>query len=254
MPGGDYRDELRSRGGWAPEPGPVFDADGTRVGEHDGAAGFTVGQRKGLGVALGEPRYVSRIDPATNAIVLGRREDLETRRDRARGGTFVADDAARGPRRRTARGGRSGPRCGSATARRSSTRRSARRRRGAGPRRPLGRRDRRAGVGDRARPGVRPVRRRRGASAAGGSRPPARHAVACGRGVPAAGAARDHRARAAAGAARRARQHALYVLIRGDAGGRLPLDLCRRGARRVGRGGDRRPAGRRRRSRSATSR
>jgi tRNA-specific 2-thiouridylase len=48
------------------------------LGTHEGAAGFTIGQRKGLGVATGEPRYVSRIDPATNAIVFGRREDLET--------------------------------------------------------------------------------------------------------------------------------------------------------------------------------
>jgi len=79
VPGGDYREELRTRGGWSPARGPVLDADGTRLGEHDGAAGFTVGQRKGVGVALGEPRYVSRVDPATNAIVLGRREDLETR-------------------------------------------------------------------------------------------------------------------------------------------------------------------------------
>jgi tRNA-specific 2-thiouridylase len=99
VPGGDYRDELRTRGGWTPQPGPVLDADGERVGEHGGAAGFTVGQRKGIGVALGEPRYVSRIDPATNAIVLGRREDLETRRIELEGGTFVADEppAGRGP-------------------------------------------------------------------------------------------------------------------------------------------------------------
>ena len=99
VPGGDYRDELRSRGGWVPETGPVFDADGTRVGEHGGAAGFTVGQRKGIGVALGEPRYVSRIDPATNAIVLGRREDLETRTIELEGGTFTdeAPPAGRAP-------------------------------------------------------------------------------------------------------------------------------------------------------------
>ena len=58
VPGGDYREELRSRGGWSPERGPVLDADGATVGEHAGAAGFTVGQRKGLGVALGEPRFV----------------------------------------------------------------------------------------------------------------------------------------------------------------------------------------------------
>jgi len=78
VPGGDYREELRARGGWTPEPGAVLDADGSRVGEHGGTAGFTVGQRKGLGVALGEPRFVSRIDPVENLIVLGRREDLET--------------------------------------------------------------------------------------------------------------------------------------------------------------------------------
>jgi tRNA-specific 2-thiouridylase len=92
VPGGDYRTELRSRGGWTPTPGPVLDAVGARVGEHDGAAGYTVGQRKGLNVALGEPRYVSRIDPATNAIVLGRREDLETREIPLDGGTFVAGE------------------------------------------------------------------------------------------------------------------------------------------------------------------
>ena len=99
VPGGDYRDELRSRAGWRPEPGPVFDASGDRVGEHAGAAGFTVGQRRGLGVSLGEPRYVSRIDPATNAIVLGRREDLETREVVIEDGSFVAGEppGGRGP-------------------------------------------------------------------------------------------------------------------------------------------------------------
>ncbi len=91
VPGGDYRTELRERGGWMPEPGPVLDDDGIRLGEHGGAAGFTVGQRRGLGVALGEPRYVSRIDPATNAIVLGRRVDLETREIPLESMTFVAD-------------------------------------------------------------------------------------------------------------------------------------------------------------------
>jgi tRNA-specific 2-thiouridylase len=99
VPGGDYRAELRARGGWAPARGPVLDANGAQVGEHDGAAGFTVGQRKGLGVALGEPRYVSRIDPLTNAIVLGRRGDLETTTIVIDGGTFVAGEppAGRGP-------------------------------------------------------------------------------------------------------------------------------------------------------------
>lgn len=90
VPGGDYRAELRRRAGWRPEPGPLVDADGTTLGEHEGAAAFTVGQRKGLGVALGEPRYVSRIDPRTNTITLARRGDLETRSLTIRNVTFVA--------------------------------------------------------------------------------------------------------------------------------------------------------------------
>ena len=91
VPGGDYRTALRDRAGWQPTPGPLLDADGTRVGEHAGSAGYTVGQRQGLGVALGQPRYVSRIDPLTNTIQLGRREDLETRRIAVERVTFVAD-------------------------------------------------------------------------------------------------------------------------------------------------------------------
>jgi len=78
IPDGDVRSALRSRGGWIPETGPVLDADGVRVGEHGGAAGYTPGQRQGLGLALGSPRYVSLVDPVANTITLGRREDLET--------------------------------------------------------------------------------------------------------------------------------------------------------------------------------
>jgi tRNA-uridine 2-sulfurtransferase len=92
VPGGDYRDALRERAGWRPETGPLLDADGSTVGEHRGVAAYTVGQRQGLGVALGEPRYVSRIDPQTNTIQLGRREDLETRVIAVEGVTFVADE------------------------------------------------------------------------------------------------------------------------------------------------------------------
>jgi tRNA-uridine 2-sulfurtransferase len=92
VPGGDYRDALRTRAGWMPEAGPLLDADGTRVGEHRGTAAYTVGQRQGLGVALGEPRYVSRIDPVSNTIQLGRREDLETRDFTIERASFVSPD------------------------------------------------------------------------------------------------------------------------------------------------------------------
>ncbi len=93
VPGGDYRDALRERADWRPEPGPLIDVGGERVGEHRGSAGYTVGQRQGLGVALGEPRYVSRIDPLTNTIQLGRREDLETRTFELERASFVVGAA-----------------------------------------------------------------------------------------------------------------------------------------------------------------
>jgi tRNA-specific 2-thiouridylase len=97
VPGGDYRDALRERAGWVPEAGALLDGDGgERVGEHGGTPGYTVGQRKGIGVALGEPRYVSRIDPLTNTITLGRRQDLETTTIELERASFVAGDAPGG--------------------------------------------------------------------------------------------------------------------------------------------------------------
>ncbi|MBI3746907.1 MAG: tRNA 2-thiouridine(34) synthase MnmA, partial [Chloroflexi bacterium] len=97
VPNGDVRDALRTRAGWRPEPGPVVDADGSRVGAHDGAAGFTPGQRQGLGIALGSPRYVSRVDPVSNTITLGRREDLETRTFQIEDARFIAGEAPGDP-------------------------------------------------------------------------------------------------------------------------------------------------------------
>ena len=96
VPGGDYRDALRERAGWDPQPGAVLDADGTTIGEHGGSAGFTVGQRRGIGIAADAPRYVSRIDPRSNTIQLGRREDLETRIVPLSGVSFVAGAAPAG--------------------------------------------------------------------------------------------------------------------------------------------------------------
>ena len=97
VPGGDYRDALRERAGWQETPGPIVDGAAVEpVGEHRGAAAYTVGQRKGLGVALGAPRYVSRIDPLSNTIQLGRREDLETMTFAIERSSFVTGDPPRG--------------------------------------------------------------------------------------------------------------------------------------------------------------
>lgn len=74
--GGDYRAFLRSVAPEAERPGPYVDLDGNVVGRHRGVATVTIGQRKGLGVALGEPRHVVDVIPETATVVLGRREDL----------------------------------------------------------------------------------------------------------------------------------------------------------------------------------
>ena len=50
--------------------------DGQVVGEHPGIEGFTIGQRKGLGVAMGEPYFVIRIEPSKNQVVIGPKEKL----------------------------------------------------------------------------------------------------------------------------------------------------------------------------------
>lgn len=73
---GDYRDFLRGHAPEADTPGPFVDVNGIPVGHHAGVSTVTIGQRRGLGVALGEPRYVVGVDAETATVVLGRREDL----------------------------------------------------------------------------------------------------------------------------------------------------------------------------------
>jgi tRNA-specific 2-thiouridylase len=116
VPAGDYRDALRTRAGWQPVAGPLLDADGSRVGEHGGTAAYTIGQRQGLGVALGSPRYVSRIDPLSNTIQLGRREDLETREFTIERASFMAPDAPAAPFRAAVRIRHRAPLIGAAVA------------------------------------------------------------------------------------------------------------------------------------------
>jgi tRNA-specific 2-thiouridylase len=58
------------------QPGAVVDRDGAVLGEHDGVTAFTIGQRRGVGVATGERRYVVDLDATSATVVLGRRDDL----------------------------------------------------------------------------------------------------------------------------------------------------------------------------------
>jgi tRNA-specific 2-thiouridylase len=58
------------------EPGPITDLQGHVLGTHHGLLGYTIGQREGLGIAVGQPRYVLAIDRPHNRLVVGSREDL----------------------------------------------------------------------------------------------------------------------------------------------------------------------------------
>jgi len=67
---------LARHAGLDQRPGPVIDRDGSEVGTHRGHHRFTVGQRRGLGVAVGEPRYVTSVDAGANTVTIGTHEDL----------------------------------------------------------------------------------------------------------------------------------------------------------------------------------
>ena len=88
LAGGDYRDFL-ARHGLEPSDGPVVDEEGRELGRHGGFWRFTAGQRRGLGVAAGEPLYVLRADPSTNTVVAGPRRALAITEVEARGRLYV---------------------------------------------------------------------------------------------------------------------------------------------------------------------
>tara|TARA_B100000686_G_scaffold286610_1_gene311542 strand:- start:105 stop:752 length:648 start_codon:yes stop_codon:yes gene_type:complete len=73
---GDYREFLAREFPHATRPGPIVDVDGKVLGEHAGTAGFTIGQRRGIGISSSEPRYVIELRPAEATVVVGPRKDL----------------------------------------------------------------------------------------------------------------------------------------------------------------------------------
>ncbi|MHC4404840.1 MAG: tRNA 2-thiouridine(34) synthase MnmA [Planctomycetota bacterium] len=76
VPDGDHARLVRSRRGQTDTSGEIVTTDGAVVGRHDGLERFTVGQRKGLGVAFGQRRFVVRLEADTRRVVVGTREDL----------------------------------------------------------------------------------------------------------------------------------------------------------------------------------
>ncbi len=79
LPHTDYRGFLKERIKAKIKPGPIVDSQGKVLGQHKGVPFYTIGQREGLGLALGFPVYITKIDPKNNQITVAKKEEAEKR-------------------------------------------------------------------------------------------------------------------------------------------------------------------------------
>ena len=100
IPDNDYAGFIdRECGEMVPPPGNFVSVDGEILGRHKGITHYTIGQRKGLGLALQEPMYVCRIDPKTNTVVLGRDRDLWSKELTAKDFHWISGEVPTGTQR-----------------------------------------------------------------------------------------------------------------------------------------------------------
>jgi tRNA-uridine 2-sulfurtransferase len=93
VPAGRYAELVEKLRPGAAEPGEIMHQDGRVLGRHAGVIGYTIGQRKGLGIATGEPLYVIRIDAEAKRVIVGPREALATRTMQLRDVNWLGDIA-----------------------------------------------------------------------------------------------------------------------------------------------------------------
>ncbi|WP_166511930.1 tRNA 2-thiouridine(34) synthase MnmA [Desulfallas thermosapovorans] len=99
VPDNNYRNFLRENvADNAIKPGPFLNLEGQEVGRHEGIAFYTIGQRRGLGLAMGERVYVVDIDPVRNAVIVGPEEALDRKRLLAGDLNFISIAQLTGPR------------------------------------------------------------------------------------------------------------------------------------------------------------
>jgi tRNA-specific 2-thiouridylase len=94
VPNGRYGDVVAKLRPGAIEPGEIVHADGRVLGRHDGVINFTVGQRKGIGIASAEPLYVLALDAPRRRVVVGPREALGRTHVRLRALNWLGDGPA----------------------------------------------------------------------------------------------------------------------------------------------------------------
>ncbi|MFW6075727.1 MAG: aminomethyltransferase beta-barrel domain-containing protein, partial [Chloroflexota bacterium] len=88
---GAYAEFVMNRRSGLDRPGEIMTPDGDVLGEHRGLIHYTVGQRKGIGVAYSEPLYVLRLDTKRNVLVVGTRDQMEFSSLEASGVSFTSD-------------------------------------------------------------------------------------------------------------------------------------------------------------------
>lgn len=91
VPSGKYTDVIERLRPEAAQPGEIVHIDGRRLGRHQGVIHYTVGQRRGLGIASGEPLYVVKLDAGAARVIVGPREALEIRLIRLRDVNWLGD-------------------------------------------------------------------------------------------------------------------------------------------------------------------
>ena len=103
IPDGDYVGFIKRLTGKEPQSGDFITTDGKVLGRHKGTLCYTIGQRKGLGIALGDPAYVISKSVADNTVTLGSNEQLFTARLTAHALNFIPFDTLAAPLRLTAK-------------------------------------------------------------------------------------------------------------------------------------------------------
>jgi tRNA-specific 2-thiouridylase len=91
VPSGRYSDVVERLKPEAAEAGDIVHLDGRVLGRHGGIVRYTVGQRRGLGIAAAEPLFVVALDAANRRVIVGPREALATRRVRLRDVNWIGD-------------------------------------------------------------------------------------------------------------------------------------------------------------------
>ncbi len=90
IPDGDYAAFIRKNTQIDVKPGDFVDRDGNILGRHKGITDYTIGQRKGLNLAMGHPVFVTGIDVEKNQVIIGESEDLFTTRVKATDFNYMA--------------------------------------------------------------------------------------------------------------------------------------------------------------------